>query len=48
MKFWHYVDAIDGSEELSKIATEYTGIPVKQMLFDELNVVEQYDGILTR
>ena len=41
----YHVDAIDGSEELCKIATEYTGIPVKQMLFDELNAVEQYDGI---
>ncbi|MCM1376167.1 MAG: class I SAM-dependent methyltransferase [Muribaculum sp.] len=39
------VDAIDGSEELCKLASEYTGIPVKQMLFQELNAVEQYDGI---
>lgn len=39
------VDAIDGSEELCKLASEYTGIPVKQMLFQELDAVEQYDGI---
>lgn len=39
------VDAIDGSEELCKLASEYTGIPVKQMFFQELNAVEQYDGI---
>lgn len=39
------VDAIDGSEELCKLASEYTGIPVKQMLFHELDAVEQYDGI---
>lgn len=39
------VDAIDGSEELCKLASEYTGIPVKQMLFQELNAVEHYDGI---
>ena len=39
------VDAIDGSEELCKIASEYTGIPVKQMLFEELDAVEEYDGI---
>ena len=39
------VEAIDGSEELCKLATVYTGIPVKNMLFQELNAVEQYDGI---
>lgn len=39
------VDAIDGSEKLCKIASEYTGVQVKQMLFAELDVVEEYDGI---
>ena len=39
------VDAVDGSEELCKLATEYTGIHVKQMLFTDLDVVEEYDGI---
>lgn len=39
------VDASDGSEELCKIASQYTGIQVKQMLFEELDVVEEYDGI---
>ena len=39
------VDAIDGSEEMCKIATEYTGIPVKQMLFHQLDEQEKYDGI---
>ena len=39
------VDAIDGSEELCKIASEYTGIKVKQMLFEELDGIETYDGI---
>lgn len=39
------VDAIDGSEELCKSASAYTGIDVKQMLFQELDAVEQYDGI---
>lgn len=38
-------DAIDGSEEFCRIASEFTGIPVKQMLFQELNVSEEYDGI---
>ena len=39
------VDATDGSKELCKKASEYTGIEVKQMLFQELDEVEKYDGI---
>ena len=39
------VEAVDGSEKLCKIASEFTEIEVKQMLFDELNEVEKYDGI---
>lgn len=39
------VDATDGSEELCRLASEYTGIPVRQMLFEELDAKEQYDGI---
>ena len=39
------VDAVDGSEELCKLASEYTGLHVKQMLFSDLDVVEKYDGI---
>jgi len=39
------VTAMDGSEELCKIASEYTGVPVKQMLFLELDEVDAYDGI---
>ena len=41
----HQVDAIDGSIELCKAASEYTGIDVKHMLFHELNEVEKYDAI---
>lgn len=41
----YHVDAIDGSGELCKAASEYTGIDVKQMLFQELDEVEKYDGI---
>lgn len=41
----YQVDATDGSEELCKIASNYTGISVKQMLFEELDEVEKYDGI---
>ena len=39
------VDAVDGSEELCRRASDYTGIPVKHMLFQELSDREQYDGI---
>ena len=39
------VEATDGSAELCKLASEYTGIKVKQMLFSELEAVEKYDGI---
>ena len=41
----YQVDAADGSEELCKIASDYTGIKVKQMLFGELHDVDKYDGI---
>lgn len=41
----HTVDAIDGSEAMCKIATEYTGIPVKHMLFQQLDEQEKYNGI---
>lgn len=41
----YLVDAIDGSSELCKAASEFTGIDVKQMYFHELNVEEKYDGI---
>ena len=39
------VTAIDGSEELCKIAREYTGLNVKCMRFDELRDIGYYDGI---
>ena len=39
------VTAIDGSEELCKIAREYTGIDVKNMRFSEFNDIDYYDGI---
>ena len=41
----YQVDAMDGSMELCKAASEYTGIRVKQMLFQKLAEVEKYDGI---
>lgn len=39
------VDAIDGSIELCKIASEYTNIKVNHMYFNELSIVNKYDGI---
>lgn len=39
------VDAIDGSIELCKIASEYTKIKVRHMYFNELSIVNKYDGI---
>ena len=39
------VTATDGSEELCKYASEYTGIQLKQMLFQDLDDVDYYDGI---
>ena len=39
------VDAIDGSPELCKMASEYSGIVVKCMDFFELEVESKYDAI---
>ena len=39
------VEAIDGSEKLCKLASDYTGITVKYMLFQELEEVGKYDAI---
>lgn len=41
----YQVEAIDGSEELCKLASRYTGIQVRHMLFQELSAVSEYDGI---
>ena len=41
----YQVDAVDGSEQLCRIASEYTGIKVRQMLFQDLKEHEKYDGI---
>ena len=39
------VTAADGSIELCKAAGKYTGIPIRHMLFQELNETDIYDGI---
>ena len=41
----YQVNAIDGSAELCALASEYTGIPVRCLLFQEWNEREAYDGI---
>ncbi len=41
----YQVEAIDGSAELCRIASQYAGMHVKQMLFEELDESEKYDGI---
>lgn len=41
----YIVSAIDGSKELCELASEYTGINVHRMLFQELSDISQYDGI---
>ena len=39
------VDATDGSMEICKVASDYTGINVKCLLFNELDEIDKYDGI---
>lgn len=41
----YHVTAIDGSEELCRLASEYTGVPVRHMLFQELDEEDVYDAI---
>lgn len=41
----YQVAATDGSAELCRLAGSFTGIKVKEMLFQELDEIEVYDGI---
>ena len=45
LKHGYQVEAIDGSEELCKVATAYTGITVKKQLFTELSEVQKYEAV---
>ena len=45
MEHGYKVDALDGSEEFCKYASAYTGIEVKQMLFQDFKEIDKYDGI---
>lgn len=38
-------EATDGSEEMVRIASEYTGIEVRKLMFQDLDETEKYDGI---
>lgn len=39
------VTAVDGSEEMCRYASEFTGIQVQNMLFQDLDAQNLYDGI---
>lgn len=41
----YLVDAADGSEEICRLAGEYTSIKVRRMQFQELSEVNHYNGI---
>lgn len=45
LKRGYQVEATDGSEEMCRAAAELTGLAVRQMLFQELDGKEKYDGI---
>lgn len=45
LEMGYQVDAIDGSVELCKLASDFTGVNVKHMYFEELSEVERYDAI---
>ena len=41
----YQVEAIDGSEELCKVASKFTGVTVKKQLFADLNENQKYDAV---
>lgn len=45
LKRGYQVEATDGSEEMCRASAELTGLAVRQMLFQELDEKEKYDGI---
>lgn len=45
MEQGHTVEAIDGSIEMCKLASAYTGIEIKNMFFQNLQEVDKYDAI---
>ena len=45
LKNGYDVDAMDGCREFCVSASQLTGIPVKHMLFQDLNEIDLYDGV---
>lgn len=45
LKAGFQVDAIDGSEEICRLASSYLGIEVRHQNFDQFEDLDQYDGI---
>ena len=41
----YVAEGVDRSEELCKLASEYTGVEIKQMDFAQLNSVAEYDAV---
>ena len=41
----YQVTAVDGSQKMCEMAAHYIGQPVKQMLFEDLDYNEEFDGI---
>lgn len=41
----YYVTAIDGSEEMCKLASKFNGINVKHIQFQEISFQNEFDGI---
>ena len=39
------VDAMDASVEMVKLASQFTGLPVKQQTLESITDIERYDGI---
>ncbi len=45
LKLGYQVTAVDGSEELCRIAEEYIGKKVQHMLFEDISWQETFDGV---
>ena len=41
----YQVEAFDATAEMVALATQHTGLPVRQMTFSDVDVTERYDGI---
>lgn len=41
----YQVEAADGSKQMCELAAKLTGLPVRQMYFNDLDAFEKYDGV---